>query len=203
MTSASSSPSEPDGGLTDAFLLRVGQRVRGLRTTQGLTVQQLADRAGVSRRLLTQIEHGQANPSLVTITRVARQLGTETTALLEDGSDAAVHVYADGEQVQVWSSPAGSSAHLLAATSPTRSADLWRWELAPGDSYEGQADPARSQELFHVLSGTLTLVADGQEHRISAGASARLDSDRAYTYRNDGRGRCVFVRTVALAGRGG
>jgi proteic killer suppression protein len=47
---------------------------RGAAPTQGagLTVQELADAAGLSRRMLTQIELGQANPSLVTLDRVAR-----------------------------------------------------------------------------------------------------------------------------------
>ena len=67
----------------------------------------------------------------------------------------------------------------------------------------GHADPARSQELFHVLAGTLTLVtASGGDERavtVPTGGSARLDSDRPYAYRNDGARPCEFVRTVSLA----
>ena len=73
----------PDGELTGEFLAQVGARIRAVRTERSLTVQQLADRAGISRRLLTQIELGQANPSLVTVTRIARQLDTEFTSLLQ------------------------------------------------------------------------------------------------------------------------
>ncbi|WP_226346972.1 helix-turn-helix domain-containing protein [Agilicoccus flavus] len=188
-----------EGALTARFLARIGERVRELRTEKALTVQQLADRAGVSRRLLTQIEHGQANPSLVTVTRLARALGTEFTALLDDAAPAApITVRGPDEHVLVWSSDAGSTAHLLASTSRDRSADLWRWRLAPGDRYQGHADPARSQELFHVLSGTLTLNADEQWAEVGAGESARLDSDRRYSYANEGDEECVFVRVVSL-----
>ena len=63
-----------EGELARDFLLQVGARIRELRTSRSLTVQQLADDAGISRRLLTQIELGQANPSLVTVTRIARRL---------------------------------------------------------------------------------------------------------------------------------
>ncbi len=193
-----------DGALTDRFLARIGGRVRALRTEQALTVQQLADRAGISRRLLTQIELGQANPSLVGVTRIARALGTEFTDLLEGaGGTDPVTVHEPDGHVLVWSSPAGSTAHLLASTTRGRSADLWRWRLAPGDRYTGHADPARSQELFHVLAGALTLVtAVGDDERavtVPTGGSARLDSDRPYAYRNDGARPCEFVRTVSLA----
>jgi transcriptional regulator with XRE-family HTH domain len=188
-----------EGALTDQFLSQVGARTRALRVEQGLTVQQLAVRAGISRRLMTQIEHGQANPSLVAITRIARQLGIESTDLLTgDPTSLPIQAHAPGSHLLVWSSEAGSTAHLLASTT-ARTADLWRWELLPGDSYRGHADPARSQELFFVLAGELTVATDDASVVVTTGGSARLDSDRPYAYRNDGDEPCVFVRTVALA----
>jgi transcriptional regulator with XRE-family HTH domain len=188
------------GALDRDFLSHVGTRIRALRTGRSLTVQQLADRAQVSRRLLTQIELGQANPSLVTVTRIARQLGTEFTALLDATTiDVPIEVHDTGAHILVWSSEAGSTAHLLEAVRPSRSADLWLWRLVPGDTYRGQADPARSQELFYVLAGALTLTADDQQVVVPAGASSRLRSDRLYSYGNHGDVPAEFVRTVALA----
>jgi transcriptional regulator with XRE-family HTH domain len=188
-----------EGELARDFLSQVGARIRALRTSRSLTVQQLADRTGISRRLLTQIELGQANPSLVTVTRIARRLGTEFTELLDGpASESPIEVHGTGGHVLVWSSAAGSTAHLLEAAAGSRSADLWRWRLVPGDIYRGSADPARSQELFYVLAGALTLTADGRRAVVPAGASSRLRSDRPYSYGNDGDVPVEFVRTVAL-----
>ncbi len=187
------------GELAGDFLVVLGARIRELRTARSLTVQQLADRAGISRRLMTQIEHGQANPSLVTVTRVARQLGTEFTTLLGPaGTESAIEVHRADEHVLVWTTDAGSSAHLLEAT-PTRSADLWSWRLVPGDTYRGRPDPARSHELFHVVTGTLTLSTDDEQVDVTAGSSARLRSDRSYAYSNRGSTPTEFIRTVALS----
>lgn len=187
------------GEIAQDFLGHVGRRIRERRLGQHLTVQQLADRSGISRRLLTQIEHGQANPSLVAITRIARQLGTDFTVLVaESDAERAVEVVQDDASVLIWSGRPGSTARLLVATAGVRTADLWRWRLAPGDAYQGQADPSRSQELFHVLEGTLTLVADGVESEVVAGASARLRSDRSYAYVNRHDEPVEFLRVVAL-----
>lgn len=189
-----------EGQIAHAFLTRIGERIRELRQARGLTMQQLADRAQISRRLLTQIEHGQANPSLVTITRIARELGTDFTNLLDaaSASPSPVEVFGADDHVLVWSSEHGSTAHLLVSTRDTRAADLWLWRLAPGDSYHGHADPERSQELFYVLEGSLTVSADGMEVLVPQGSASRLRSDRSYSYANAGRGPVVFVRTVAL-----
>ena len=188
-----------EGSLDQDFLGRIGSRIRELRSEQGLTVQQLADRAQISRRLLTQIEHGQANPSLVAVTRIARQLGTDFTALLPDTGEPASPIDVEGPDghVLVWTTERGSSAHLLVATTG-RSADLWRWQLLPGESYAGSADRTGSQELFYVLEGELTLTADGHEVTVPAQSAGRLRSDRAYTYTNHGTVTTTFLRTVAL-----
>ena len=187
------------GELASDFLAVVGTRIRELRTARSLTVQQLADRSQISRRLMTQIEHGQANPSLVTVTRIARQLDTEFTALLEPSvAESAIQTHIRDEHMLVWTSDSGSTAHLLEATA-SRSADLWLWRLVPGDTYRGLADPAQSQELFYVVSGTLTLSTDDEEVTIGAGSSASLRSDRSYTYTNLGKTPAEFVRTVALS----
>jgi transcriptional regulator with XRE-family HTH domain len=187
-----------EGELTHEFLLQVGARIRTLRSDRLLTVQQLADRSQISRRLLTQIELGQANPSLVAITRIARQLGTEFTTLLSTSHPKVpIEVHTAPHHVLVWRSERGSTAHLLEATD-SRSADMWLWHLRPRDTYQGQADPARSQELFYVLAGTLTLRADDHALALPAGASGRLRSDRMYSYLNAGDVTVTFLRTVAL-----
>jgi len=114
-------------------------------------------------------------------------------------AESAIELRDADRRLLVWSSGAGSSAHLLVATAGVRSADLWRWRLVPGDTYYGQADPAGSQELFHVLVGTLLLATDSEQMEVSAGSSARLRSDRPYSYAAAGKGPVEFVRTVALA----
>lgn len=189
-----------EGRIAQDFLSQVGTRIRALRQERSLTMQQLADRSQISRRLLTQIEYGQANPSLVTITQIARQLGTDFTTLLDDahGTDSPVEVFGPGEQVLVWSSDRGSTARLLVSTRGARTADMWLWRLEPGDSYQGNADPDRSQELFHVVEGALTVRTDGAEVAVPQGSSSRLRSDRPYSYANEGNVVTVFLRTVAL-----
>ncbi|MEU1980875.1 XRE family transcriptional regulator [Nocardia sp. NPDC019395] len=190
-----------EGVLTRDFLLRVGERIRAIRIDRDMTVQHLADLSGVSRRLLTQIEHGQANPSLVAVTRIARSLGTEFTELIGEAgpTEHAVERIPAERYSLVWTTPAGSSAHLLVSTPGVRTADLWTWTLAPGDVYNGLPDPPGSFELFHITSGRLSVAADGVEVTMTAGESARLRSDRPYSYRNSGTEPVVFLRTVALA----
>jgi transcriptional regulator with XRE-family HTH domain len=57
--------------------LLLGQRVRVLRLAQGISQEELADRAGVHRTYLGGVERGERNPSLRNIARIAGALGVE------------------------------------------------------------------------------------------------------------------------------
>jgi len=70
------------------FLSDLGQRLRAARTAAGLSVTGLAERAGVSRRYVTQAEAGQANLSVLRLLDLARALGIAPAELL-DGAGAA------------------------------------------------------------------------------------------------------------------
>jgi len=74
--------------MTDhAFLVRLGARLRELREERGVSLAELARRAGVSRRYLTEAEAGRANPTVLVLERLATALETRSASLL--GGEAA------------------------------------------------------------------------------------------------------------------
>ena len=66
--------STPADGMRPAVVEQLGVRIRATRQDQDLSVGALAELSGVSRRMLTQIELGQANPSVSILDRVAAGL---------------------------------------------------------------------------------------------------------------------------------
>src|SRR5690625_1813937 len=99
----------PGEGMRPAVVEQLGMRIRAARQDQDLSVGALAELSGVSRRMLTQIELGQANPSVSILDRVAAGLGTTFAALVGVGADDAP------EGVEIWSTDTGSWAVLLDA----------------------------------------------------------------------------------------
>ena len=57
-----------------ALLNELGRRLRSGREAAGLTVSELGRRAEVSRRTVTEVEAGRANPSILKLSRLARVL---------------------------------------------------------------------------------------------------------------------------------
>lgn len=59
----------------EEFERRVAERIRSLRQQRGLTLQKLAERARVSKSMISKVERGEASPSAGTMSRLADGLG--------------------------------------------------------------------------------------------------------------------------------
>lgn len=63
---------------------KVVVRLRAARMSAKLSQQKLADRAGVTKAFISQIESKNVNPSVVTIIRLAKGIGIPACELFED-----------------------------------------------------------------------------------------------------------------------
>ena len=183
------------GGMRPAVVEQLGDRIRAARQEQDLSVGALAELSEVSRRMLTQIELGQANPSVATLDRVAAGLGTTFAALMGVGADDAP----DG--VEIWSTDGGSWAVLLdAVDTEAVSVETWKWKLLGEDVYEGGAGVPIPGIMLHVIEGALEIVTDSGVQVIEAGGSGRTVTAGGYCYRAR-EGQAAVFFSVALLSR--
>lgn len=61
--------------------------LKKLRHKSNLTQEQLAKMVGISRTMVTEIENGNANPSVKVAKKIAAVLGFDWTRLYEDDDD--------------------------------------------------------------------------------------------------------------------
>lgn len=175
-------------------LQHLSANLRRMRLAAGLSQDALAQRSGVSRRMLVGLEKGDANISLATLDRIARSLGVTFAELVrpasEDGREAPVLAWRGRLE--------GSRAVLMQSHRVAAGAfELWEWRLAPGERYEAMPDPAGFHEMFYVVDGVLMLEVDGAVHRVACGQSFGHASDRPNAYVNPGDTPCTFVKTVS------
>lgn len=187
--------SAPRTGASD-LIRSVGLRVRELRRESHLTLDELSEQSGVSRRMITMLESGEANVSLGTLDKLARALGCDFYAMITGGSIAPLTPGASREVEPLWEDGRGSTARLLISQPRAGSTELWQWELAPAARYQGEADPPGSEEIILVSEGQLVVEASGERFPLEAGAYLRLPTDRPYGYTNPGTSAVRFVRVV-------
>jgi transcriptional regulator with XRE-family HTH domain len=174
----------------------IGERVRHERTARGWTLDRLADEAGVSRRMVVNVEQGAANPSVGTLLRLSSALGVGLPALVEPPERQAVSVTRSGAAPVLWRGQAGGSAHLVAATRTPDVVELWDWSLGPGDRHDGEAHSPGTQELLHVVAGTVAVCVGSDQVSLEAGDAVCFPGDVDHAYLNDGDTTARFALTV-------
>lgn len=187
---------------TSALATAIGGRVRQERQSRGWTLDQLADVAGVSRRMLVNVEQGAANPSVGTLLRISDALGIGLPALVDSPRPKPVTVTRSGEGAALWTSASGGRGVLVAGTESPDVVELWDWTLAPGDLHESEAHSAGTKELLQVQQGSVTVVVADESYVLGSGDAVSFPGDVAHSYANAGTEPARFSLAVFEPGVG-
>ena len=185
--------------MADEYMIEsVARAVRSARRRRGLSLDQLAARAGVSKGALTALEGATANPTLGTLARLADALGISVSALVERTGQPAVRV-ADAAAIEpLWQGPHGGSARLLLTTATAAPVELWRWRLPAGETYQSHPHSPGIVETVTVINGTAVVGVDATEQVLSAGMTGTFAADVPHFYRGQEPSGAEFIMTVHL-----
>jgi transcriptional regulator with XRE-family HTH domain len=174
---------------------QIGVRIRHHRTARGWTLDDLADRSGVSRRMLITIEHGEGNPSIATLLRISDALGVGLPVLVDVERPSTLSLTAAGQAPVLWRGPLGGQGLLVAGTEPPDVVELWHWTLQPGEEHATEPHSAGTRELLLVLEGEVELRVGERTERLGVGDSASFAGDVPHGYAAAG-GTARFALTV-------
>ena len=181
-----------------------GARLRALRRTTGMTMQQLADRAGLAVSTISKIETSRTSPTYDVLLKLAGGLGADFSTLLEGaapranpGAEGRLNVTRAAERK---AHPAGAYVYEPMATGlldklidPTvahvkaRS----REEFAALISHPGE-------EFVYVVSGEVELITDIYAPiRLAAGDSVYYDARMGHAFISKSREDAVILNIVA------
>jgi transcriptional regulator with XRE-family HTH domain len=171
---------------SDESLRRVGQRIKELRSRRNWKLADLSASSGVSVGSLSEIERGLANPSFMTLVKIAHSLGVPVVALLDaERSASPVVRRANRRRLSLPFSPEGVISELLSPDVASALELVWT-EWPPGLSSEHQPFSHAGEECGLLLEGTLEVGVNGQVYRLEPGDSIAYASTVPHWYRNPG-----------------
>ena len=180
----------------------IGVRVKQERQARRWTLDQLAEAAGVSRRMIINVEQATMNPSVGTLLRISDALGVGLPDLVQSREPKAVKVIRNGEGAVLWSSESGGRGVLVAGTEPPEVVELWDWTLEPGDQHVSEAHTPGTKELLQVQEGTVVVSVADQTVTLDVGDSITFPGDVAHSYTNNGAEAARFSLAVFERGVG-
>ncbi|MHA7278123.1 helix-turn-helix domain-containing protein [Arthrobacter sp. MDT2-2] len=187
---------------TSALATAIGDRVKEQRQSRRWTLDQLAEAAGVSRRMVVNVEQGAVNPSVGTLLRIGDALGVGLPALVESPRPRPVAITRRGEGAVLWRSECGGRGVLVAGTELPDVVELWDWTLGPGDRHASEAHSEGTKELLQVRQGSVTVEVGDESFVLEEGDAVSFPGDVAHAYANEGEEPATFSLAVFEPGAG-
>lgn len=164
----------------------LGSRIRTRRKALGLTLVQLAERSGVSRAMLSDIELGRKNPTIRLTYDIAHALETTIAALLDTPAHHSNPETLREADRQVLIDPTtGVERHLLSASLVSRGVHVLLYKVPPGAPLaDFPPEPPGVCKHVTVLSGHVEGSIAGQTISLHAGDSITFHADVPHAGRN-------------------
>jgi transcriptional regulator with XRE-family HTH domain len=179
--------------IVDSIDSTIAARVRGERTARRWSLDDLAERASVSKAMISKIERAEVSPTAALLGRLSAAFGLTLSALLAEHETPKRGPVRAADQA-IWRDPATGYIRRQVAASATSPVELTEVDLPPGASVSfPAASYARMSHVIWVLAGRLTFVEGDVTHDLFAGDSLEFGPPADCTYRNDGAGACRYL----------
>ena len=177
-------PPGDDVGAAD-LAQRVAGNLRSKRRARGLSLDELARSAGVSRAALSQIETCKTNPTVGVLWKIATGLGIPFAELL----NATPQPFAvlRRSEAQVLRSPDGKfESRPLVPAGALPLVELYELLLAPRSIHAAEGHSPGTREIIVVLTGKLRMRVGDELVDLQAGDSMAFEADKPHAYENPG-----------------
>ena len=180
---------------------RLGGRVKELRRGRDLTLEELAERSGVSRAMISKLERGEKNPTLVVAAKLAEGLGV-TLSRLAGMEERREVVVVPRERRMVMRDPeTGFKRQLLSPNLVGRAVEIIRDEIPEGStSGEFRAYRSGVEEQIVVERGSLKARLGGEEYLLREGDALYFEADVPHRFDNAGEGECSYYLVISSRG---
>ena len=173
--------------MTEDIIIQISNKIKEKRKAKGITIQELADKAAVSKGLISQIENNRTVPSLPVLFNIIHSLDEDLKTFFEDMHDAinkgSVFIVRKGQEKLFEKEPVKGFSYkrILTRSVASQAADVvllelkrnaGRKQMISTDAYEckyilkGKVEYQVEKEVFILEEGD-TLFFDGRaRHRL-------------------------------------
>ena len=165
--------------------MQLGQKIKELRMMYGLTQEELADRAELSKGFISQLERDLTSPSIATLVDVLSCLGTDLAHFFSDLEPEQVVFKPDDMFTKIDEDAKSTTCWLVPNAQKNRMEPILLTLQPGGHSYED--DPHEGEEFGYVLSGSVLLTVGGAKHKLKKGDSFYFSPTRPHSLVNRGK----------------
>jgi transcriptional regulator with XRE-family HTH domain len=171
----------------DTLVQIVAENLKKYRETRNLSLEKLSQATGVSKGMLSQIENGNANPSISTLLKIANGLKMSFTTLLKERKPA-IWVVDNTRMEPVLSDDRKCRLFPLFPFESGKRFEIYYLEMEPGARRVSEKCLVDNvAEYVFVQQGLLRITVGGNDSTVRAAQSITFDASRQHEYINVGK----------------
>jgi transcriptional regulator with XRE-family HTH domain len=163
----------------------VGSKIKGIRETKNITIEEVAERSGLSVEQVVSIENDQNLPSLGPLIKIARALGVRLGTFMDD-NDALGPVVTRAKDREMKNSISFSNGavdarkhmeyHPLAQQKAGRHMEPFIIDINPTEENNFQLSAHEGEEFIYVMEGEIEVEYGKDVYHLFEGDSIYYDS---------------------------
>jgi len=181
----------------------LGARLASLRKLNGLTLQQLATRAEITKSYLSKLERGLSSPTIATLLKLARALGLDSEQLIGANSRQDEIVVVKAADRIPFSRSDEREGYIYEAIAASRqSKSMMPFIMCPPHAVDEEKDLVShaGEELIFLVSGKMEVVFADRRIRMDAGDAIYFDASIPHRSRSIGKLQARALVVVSTPG---
>jgi transcriptional regulator with XRE-family HTH domain len=189
-----------------ALNAHLANRLRDLRLGNGMTLDGLSERTGVSRSMISLIERGESSPTAAVLDKLAGGLGVTLASLFAETDNTGASPVARHAEQRVWRDPAsGYTRRNLSAPGFPSPIELVEVAFPPGAhvAYDTGHRAAVVHQQIWIIEGEIVLALGEETYHLGTGDCLSMRLDRPTIFRNLTERPARYLVALATDARGG
>mgnify|MGYP001817293809 CR=1 FL=1 len=177
--------------------VKLGQLIRKCRQQRKMTLKELCDNAGISVGYLSQVERGNATPSLGTLAQISHALDLGLDYFVARPKPADAVSYAD-KRPKFSISDSGMTYEALSSEFPGHELSAYIMNCPPG--FVSETFQHDGEEFIYILSGSIEQTLDGDALTLREGDSLHYNGITPHAWRTlgDSPARILWTGTLVV-----
>ncbi len=166
--------------------MEVGKKLRRLRRTKGLTLEELANRAGLTKGFLSQIERDKTSPSISALKAILDVLGEDISTFFKDMDVKEKNAFKKDERRSIEFEKPGVKIESPIPNLHYRELDPLIVSIDPGAEIEDE-DWDVEEAFGYILRGSVKITINKNVYILRKGDSFYIFPETTYTIKNTGK----------------
>ena len=185
--------------MNDKMYLKIGERLKEIRLSRGLSLDTAASLTGVSKPMLGQIEHGKSSPTINTLWKISTGFKIPISSLCRNPT--AEYSIAEKSFSEMISEENGQMrAYAIFPFSPEIGMEIFLIEFDSGVIHSSPPHADGVEEYIFIAHGTLNITLNNEIITLTEDKSLKFKANVRHTYSNPSDEGCIAYNMIFYSG---